>query len=502
MAMAIALFFFLSLFFLYFLLADYSRAGCFRGGDVHCGPQIRNLLTTISSTASTQKKSRGLGFYQLKQVNTSLATGMYFLVTDRHRTAGPGCILPSVLSQFRDGFFPFPESNHTLEAVLNHGIDLWHQLSPATVPNLLANGIGLPAVLAGDFDIQSHLLAALQRSFYTPPIEVELHFSRDIFQTGPGGSIDTVVLAFRNVMCAMGAKCPGPAIFFDSERTMACSPRNLSSWQFHECLFKLANATAQPNKVRWLQWPSANKQPNFPRTFKSHAGENFQSFTVGRLQSISMRSLGCLSGTPNSCTLIVNDVAEPRHLWLAGKLHPTIERVVYSPAPPHMSKVLVHPPVQLPELIHIGSDDADTIPHLLDGLSSPYEISFPFVRRTPAARASLKSALRRIAIRGLPALLVLTLPVLESSKYQPPLDSEETTIAQSLHHVDSILFRVHEIDHARSVMLWVAQLPALHWLAFVIMRRVPEAGEQASIDKFRSEISAMLPTVTIIVRWP
>ncbi|KAJ7702646.1 hypothetical protein B0H17DRAFT_118197 [Mycena rosella] len=437
---------------------------------------------------------------------------------------------------------------------------------------LLTNGIAMHSVLAGDLDVDSHLLAALQRSFFIAPIvrlvcrfpdptlevgrhlrilediigrsqglqQVDLHFSGDLLQAAYEGSLDTVVVAFREVICALSAKRSGPAIFLDSLQTLACWPGDLRAWQFHECLFTLHAPNARAKKIRWLQRLALTNQQHSSRTVENHSGESFPSFTIARMQSVHMRSLGSLSGPVNSCTLIVNDAETRRRLWLGGKdfplssaeltsilphltlpkladlhihertinpsilsdflrRHPAIARISYTPEQPRLSDILVEPPVELPELIYIGSHAAQTIPQLLDGLapSSPEEIGVPFIRRTRSTRTELKAALRSIAARRSRTCLVLT--VEDVTNDYIPLDSEEKTIAQSLRCVNAAVVRVHGIDQARSVLPWLVQLPALRRLAFNFTRLV-EVEEQTLVEKFRSEVIAILPNIAVLLR--
>ncbi|KAJ7738983.1 hypothetical protein B0H16DRAFT_1694658 [Mycena metata] len=165
------------------------------------------------------------------------------------------------------------------------------------------------------------------------------------------------------------------------------------------------------------------------------------------------------------------------------------------------AKTLCRPPMILPRLTSLDASDGFGLIALLDAFDSPsvstLSINCP-PRHTAGHIVGLKSALRRISLRGRPTTLTLSLHV--PSWWPPPdtipIGEEERTIVGTAYCIERVRVQNCTFDEARVLLPWLAMLPALRRveLASVTLGSSWTADAQTQSDDFVRDATTALPS--------
>ncbi|KAJ7134081.1 hypothetical protein C8R43DRAFT_1022360 [Mycena crocata] len=171
---------------------------------------------------------------------------------------------------------------------------------------------------------------------------------------------------------------------------------------------------------------------------------------------------------PSLETLKITEDIDPTLLRQFLVRHSTIRTILYdvSEWTPQRPTLLFDPPLLLPDLSEIRCTKGEALGCILDSFAPSIGVDTIFLSMTwywdyEVKAASLRHALRRIALRTEPTRLVIDLRDKDHVRLIPPAHDEDRIIASALTCVWAVYLRVSYVADAQSLIPWLKLLPAL-----------------------------------------
>ncbi|KAJ6564177.1 hypothetical protein B0H19DRAFT_1258659 [Mycena capillaripes] len=165
--------------------------------------------------------------------------------------------------------------------------------------------------------------------------------------------------------------------------------------------------------------------------------------------------------------------------------------------------VLCDPPAGLPHLTRLHANDGFALAGLLDAFASPEMciIALQINRSTPFHVAGVKAGLRRLSLQTHDQPITLEINTSPTSwGVRVQVDDDERFIVSTLYCVKRVCLMDANFKAAKSMLSWLAMLPALRQLELRLDRSVRLNCDKLELANFIAAAKAALPWVSVADR--